>query len=117
MKLIMKRHFLCEFKHQKNKRKWPATITDFIDYGSHYEMRIESLSGITALFGKTSLGTFVCLPDFRVGCHLAKLNNENYTIDKLSGVINLTDATTIAAAFCNLSYREVGELYDQSRDY
>jgi len=113
----MKKHFLCEFKNQKNKRKWPATITNFIDYGSHYEMRIESLSGITALFGKTSLGTFVCLPDFRVGCHLADLNNENYTTDKLSGVINLTDAVTVAKAFCNLSQKEIGDLYDQSRDY
>ncbi len=112
----MNNYFMCEFKNQKNKRKWPAVITNFIDYGSHYEMRIESLSTISVLFGKTSLGTFACLPDFRAGCHLADLNNENYSIDKLSGVINLTDAVTVARAFCNLSQKEIGDLYDPSRD-
>jgi hypothetical protein len=46
-------------------------------------MRIESLSGITVVFGKTSLGNFACMPDFKAGCYLAELDNEFYNSQKL----------------------------------
>ena len=91
---MIKRHFFCKTKDLK----WSGNITSFIDYGSHYEMRIESLSSITVLFGKTSMGNFVCIPDFEVGCHLATLNDDSYNKEKISGIINQVDAITIARA-------------------
>jgi hypothetical protein len=109
----MKKSFLCN----SNNTKWQGHITKLINYGSHYEMRIESLSGITVLFGKTSMGTFACMPDFQTGCHLAELNNENYSQQKLLGVINFIDAITIAKALNSLTTVEVGDLYDKSRNY
>ena len=109
----MKKSFFCK----SSKRKWSGQITKVINYGSHYEMRIESLSGITVLFGKTSMGTFACMPDFQAGCHLAELNNEFYSKEKLMGVINPIDAITIAKALNALTPKEVGDLSDKSRDY
>lgn len=68
-------------------------------------MRIESLSGITVLFGKTSMGNFICIPDFDAGCHLAELNDEFYSREKISGVINQVDAITIAKALKTVSHQ------------
>lgn len=109
----MKKYFVCS----SSNREWSGHITKLINYGSHYEMRIESLSGITVLFGKTSMGTFACMPDFQAGCHLAELDNEFYSKEKLSGVINNIDAITIAKALNSLTTVEVGDLYDKSRNY
>jgi hypothetical protein len=96
---MIKRHFLCK----SSNRKWSGNITNLIEYGSHYEMRIESLSGITVLFGETSMGTFACMPDFGAGCHLAELSNEFYSREKLSGIINQIDGITIAKALKTVS--------------
>lgn len=98
---MVKQHFFCEL----NDLKWSGNITSFINYGSHYEMRIESLSGITVLFGKTSMGNFICIPDFDAGCHLAELNDEFYSREKISGVINQVDAITIAKALKTVSHQ------------
>jgi hypothetical protein len=114
----MNRHFICKYKHDNGRvESWTGDIAKLIKYGSHYEMRIESLSGITVLFGKTSMGTFACIPDFDAGCHLAKLNNEFYSAEKIAGVINPIDAITIAKALNTLTPVEVGDLYDKSRDH
>ena len=72
-------------------------------------MRIESRSGITVLFGKTSLGRFACMPDFKSGCHLAKLNNESYNTEKLYHVMNPIDAITVAKALKIFAERTGGD--------
>lgn len=90
--------FDCFLKSSKGLEQWQGQISNLKNYGSHYEMRIESLSGITVLFGKTSLGNFACMPDFLAGCHLGEFDNENYNKDKLMQVINPIDAVTIANA-------------------
>jgi hypothetical protein len=114
----MQKHFDCVYQYDNGKvENWSGDITNLINYGSHYEMRIESLSGITILFGKTSMGTFACIPDFNAGCHLAELNNEFYSAKKIAGVINPIDAITIAKALNTLTPVEVGDLYDKSRDH
>lgn len=96
----MKIHFKCIYKYDDGKVKtWSANIVKLIKYGSHFEMRIESLSSITVLFGRTSLGSFACMPDFHGGCHLVDLNNEMYSTDHLSATLNLIDAITVAKAF------------------
>ncbi len=109
----MNKKFLCNSRDSK----WSGNITKLINYGTHYEMRIESRSGITVLFGKTSMGNFACMPDFGAGCHLAELNNEFYSKGKLTNVINHVDAITIAKALNTLTPEEVGDLCDKSRDY
>lgn len=86
--------FYCSLKNNQ----WSGKITMFKNYGSHIEFRIESLSSITVLFGKTSLGFFACMPDFDAGCHLIEANNERYNKEELIGVLNPIDGTTVARA-------------------
>jgi hypothetical protein len=75
----------------------------FKDYGSHIEFRIESFSSITVIFGKTSLGYFACMPDFRAGCHFIEPDNEAYNQEKLIPVMNTIDGITVARALNFLS--------------
>ena len=84
--------FKCNYDHQK----WSGKIIKEHNYGSHFEIRIESRSGITVLFGQTSMGNFACIPDFGVGCHLAEFDNEFYNTEKLINVINPVDGITVA---------------------
>jgi hypothetical protein len=104
----MNNTFLCHYENNKDKQTWSAQITSLYNYGSHFEMRIESLSGITVLFGKTSMGTFACMPDFSAGCHLAELDNELYSKQKLLNVINPVDAITVARALSFATKQFVG---------
>lgn len=80
------------------KEMWTGEISMFNDYGSHIEMRIESLSSITVLFGRSSLGYFACMPDFKASCHLIHPENETYNKEKLISVMNPIDGITVARA-------------------
>ena len=104
MKIFLKRSFTkCQersinmtFKCSYDHQKWTGNIIQKHNYGSHFEIRIESRSSITILFGKTSMGNFACLPDYGAGCHLAELDNEFYNTEKLINVINPVDGITVA---------------------
>ena len=93
------------FKCNSNIEKWSGEIIKEHNYGSHHEIRIESRSGITVLFGKTSMGNFACMPDFNAGCHLAELDNNFYNTEKLTNVINHIDGITVANALKTFSLR------------
>ncbi|HOJ12569.1 MAG TPA: hypothetical protein PK733_18550 [Clostridiales bacterium] len=62
--------FECINKAGKRKEKWPGRIIYIKNYGSHFELFIQSHSSIFVLFGKTSCGFFASMPDFNAGCHL-----------------------------------------------
>jgi len=102
--------FKCSFK----KQRWTASIAMIKNYGSHLEFRIESLSSITILFGKTSLGYFACIPDFGAGCHLVEPDNENYNREKLISVMNTIDGVTVARALKVFSQNERSNLLEKS---
>ena len=93
------------FKCSSNTEKWSGEIIKAYNYGSHQEIRIESRSGITVLFGKTSMGNFACMPDFNAGCHLAELDNEFYNTEKLTYAINPVDGITVAKGLKTYSLR------------
>ena len=90
--------FNCTYQNKNKLEKWTGRITNLKNYGSHYEMNINSRSGIIVLFGKTSMGNFTCMPDFRAGCHLAEFDNVFYNNEKLSYCTNPIDGITIAKA-------------------
>lgn len=76
---------------------WEARILYFKDYGSHYEMRIQSYYGsILILFGRTAFGYFVCIPDFEVGCYLSYLKDTFWNTEQLTRIIDEITGTTIA---------------------
>lgn len=95
--------FKCELKTATRNEKWQGEIKGFINYGSHYEIFIESRSSIQVLFGKTSRGSFACMPDFEAGCHLIELRNKFWNQEKLCSALGLVDGITVATALCELS--------------
>jgi hypothetical protein len=94
--------FICKHK----KRTWNGNISKIKNYGTHYEINIQSRSGITVLFGKASSGYFACIPDYGAGCHLANLNDICWNTDRLTAVIGIVDGITVANALLHL-YKEL----------
>lgn len=90
--------FTCTKRWGTKSEKWSGRITSLKNYGSYYEMRIDSLSGITVVFGETSFGNFACMPDFNAGCHLASFDDEFYNTEKLTFAMNPVDGITVARA-------------------
>lgn len=90
--------FECVNETEEGKETWAGKIVSIKNYGSHYEIRIESRSAILVLVGKTSMGNFACIPDFDSGCHLSKLNDKFYSTEKLCRVLGRVDGITVASA-------------------
>lgn len=95
--------FECVNKTSKRIERWKGTIGYLRRYGTHYEIRIESRSSITVLFGKTSQGGFACMPDFGAGCHLVNLKDNFWNTEKLVAVLGKVDGITVASALYSLS--------------
>lgn len=95
--------FDCEVKENNKNSKWKGTIERFANYGSHYEIFIESRSSIMVIFGKTSRGNFACIPDFEAGCHLIELKNKFWNTEKLVSAMGKVDGITVANALCKLT--------------
>jgi hypothetical protein len=95
--------FECVNQTRKRKETWTGQITSMINYGSHFEIKIESRSSILVLLGKTTLGNFACMPDFGAGCHLAKLKDKFYSTEKLVRVIGKVDGITVATALAAIA--------------
>lgn len=99
--------FICERSIKNNnirKERWDGEISSYKDYGSHYELIINSRSRIMVLLGKTSCGNFACMPDFGAGCHLSDLDDIFYNREKLCRVLGKVDGITVANAlayFCD----------------
>lgn len=91
--------FKCKYK----KESWQGTISEFKNYGTHYEFWILSRSSIMVIFGKTSRGYFACMPDFNIGCHLVNLNDVFWNTEKLTQVLGVADGVTVANALVFLS--------------
>ena len=95
--------FECRRIINGKKECWSGSITTFTKYKSHYEIRIESRSGIMVVFGETSRGKFACMPDFGTGCHLVDLNNRFWNTEKLTEVLGEVDGITVSEALYVLS--------------
>lgn len=95
--------FTCEARFGRKTERWHGTIVGFKKYESHYEIRINSRSSITVVFGKTTLGGFACMPDFGAGCHLADLKNRFWNTEQLTKVLGKVDGITVSTALCILS--------------
>jgi len=90
--------FECTMKTGKKTENWSGMITKLTEFGSHYELKIESRSGFIVVIGKTSYGNFACIPDYDVGCHLSTLNDLFWNSERLRAIMNKVDAITVAHA-------------------
>jgi hypothetical protein len=95
--------FECIWKKGKKIEKWPGRIENLQEYGSHYEMLIQSRSSIRVTFGKTSSGAFACMPDFNAGCHLVNLHDTFWNTESLTRVLGKVDGITVATALYHLA--------------
>ena len=95
--------FACEARVGRRTQRWNGTIVGFKKYGSHYEIRINSRSSITVVFGKTTLGGFACMPDFGAGCHLSDLKDRFWNTEQLIKVLGKVDGITVGKALCTLA--------------
>ena len=95
--------FECIYKTSKKTERWKGKILYLRKCGSHYELRIESLSSITVIFGKTTHGAFACMPDFRAGCHLGNPKDEVWNTEKLAQALGEIDGITVATALYTLA--------------
>lgn len=95
--------FDCSQNLRNQTENWKGEIKKIINYGSHYEIFIDSRSSISLLFGKTSRGGFACIPDFEAGCHLVDLKNLAWNTEKLVSTLGKVDGITVANALYKLS--------------
>lgn len=91
--------FTCINKTNRRTERWKGKIVKFKNYGTHYELFIESRSSIQVIFGKTTRGWFACMPDFGVGCHLVNSTDRFWNSEKLTKVLGKVDGITVEAAF------------------
>ncbi len=77
---------------------WSGMITNLTNFGSHYELKLESRSGFIVVIGKTNYGNFACIPDYDVGCHLSTLKDLFWNSERLCEIMNKVDALTVAHA-------------------
>jgi hypothetical protein len=66
-----------------------------IYHGSHYEIKIESRSGITVIVGKSEYGNFACIPDWSAGCYLSSLRDTFWNQERLIDAIGTVDGITV----------------------
>lgn len=92
---------MCQIgdKEHLSSDSWEARISYLKNYGSHYEMRIQSCYGsILVLFGKTVFGYFACIPDFEAGCYISHLTDIFWNTEQLTRLIDEVTGITIAEA-------------------
>lgn len=91
------------FSCENDKEKWLGEIKYIKNYGSHYEMLIESRSSLLVQFGETSSGHFACIPDFEAGCALACLDDRFWNSERLIRVLGEIDGITVSEALYKAS--------------
>ena len=90
--------FSCEYGEYGLSESWDGHITNLLNLGGHYEMRILSRSSITVIFGRSCCGYFICIPDGGASCQVAYLNQTKCITEKLILAIGEIDASTVAYA-------------------
>lgn len=87
----------------KLEERWEGIIQYLKNYGSHYEIMIQSRSSILVLIGRTTFGYFACIPDWQAGCHLTNFKDLFWNTEKLSQTIGDIDGITVAQALYTIS--------------
>jgi hypothetical protein len=90
--------FHCKETINEQVQIWNGTVTCLINYGSHYEISIDSRSGFFFLVGYCGNGSFISIPDFNIGSSLSDYNDYFWNNERLSSIMNPVDAATVAEA-------------------
>lgn len=90
--------FHCKETIGKRLQNWNGTVICLINYGSHYEISIDSRSGFFFLVGHCVNGNFISIPAFNIGSDLADYSDYFWNNERLSAIMNPVDAATVAEA-------------------
>ncbi|HZJ83164.1 MAG TPA: DUF6618 family protein [Clostridia bacterium] len=90
--------FHCISHIDESPQEWDGIIGNIVCHGSHYEINIQSRSGITIIVGKYTCGGFLSIPSYGVGSELASFGDYFWNLEQLLQVTNPVDAVTIAQA-------------------
>ena len=90
--------FRCHETIGKQLEHWTGMVTRLINYGSHYEISIDSRSGFFFLVGHCVNGSFISIPAFNIGSDLADYSDYFWNNERLSSIMNPVDAATVAEA-------------------
>jgi len=95
--------FRCRERIHDTYEEWDGYIRRISNYGSHYEIRIDSRSGFVFIVGQYAAGAFISIPAFEVGCDLASYGDYFWNNEALARRMNPVDAATVAEALRTLS--------------
>jgi hypothetical protein len=97
--------FICKHKWKRGEtEEWIGQISKVIDFGSHYEIFIQSRSSILVILAKTSYGIFAGIPTFKAGCYISDLNDLFSNKENLIHALkNTVDGITVAYALKTLA--------------
>ena len=90
--------FQCVKEIGNRKEERLGKISCIKNYGSHFEIQIQSRSSLMVLFGETSRGYFASIPDFDVGCHLVDPQDIFWNSERLTRILGKVDGHTAATA-------------------
>jgi hypothetical protein len=90
--------FHCREKVGNRYQQWSGYIKLIHNYGSHFEIHIQSRSGFIFMIGKYQYGAFISIPAFGVGCELASYSDYFWNYECLTKLMNQIDAITVAEA-------------------
>lgn len=99
--------FCCRCRIGKRSQHWRGAITRLINYGSHYEINVDSRSGFTFFVGKCMSGSFISIPAFDAGSSLADYDDYCWNNERLASIMNPVDATTVAEALRTLKTQKL----------
>lgn len=87
----------CSTIIEGKQQTWQANLKSITDYGDYYEATIEARSTcFNMLVGKTDNYDWVALPIQEVSCSLAHPTDIFWNEERLTSLIGMVDATTIA---------------------
>lgn len=95
--------FHCREKIGETYEEWNGYVTHIRNYGSHYEVKIDSRSGFIFIIGKYVNGAFISIPAYNVGCDLSIYSDYFWNNEHLAMIMNPVDAATVAEALRALS--------------
>lgn len=79
------------------KQEWTGKICPTRTGKEFTEAQISGRgSFFTVIAGKYANGNFICIPDLNVGCPAAEWKDIFWNRERLSGLMNETDAVTVA---------------------
>lgn len=87
----------CATTIEDKQQTWQANLKSIMNYGDYYEATIEARSTcFNMLVGETDNYYWVALPIQEVSCSLANPSDTFWNEERLTSLIGVVDATTIA---------------------